>query len=89
MAAAELSTAEDGSLSGVSVLSVWMTTGLARSESLTGAEGPADTRILDFGNPIPSDTPWVTTGLDRAESLTGAEGPATTELLGPDHLIRW
>ena len=34
-----------------------MTTGLVRAENLTGAEGPADTHILDFGNPMPSDTP--------------------------------
>ena len=33
----------------------WVTTGLSRTEGLTGAEGPADTRILDFENPMPSD----------------------------------
>ena len=58
-----------------------MSTGLARAESLTGAEGLADFRILDFGNPIPSDTPRVTTGLVRAVSLTGAEGPADFRIL--------
>ena len=34
-----------------------MTTGLAGTRGLTGTEFPADTRILDFRNPIPSDTP--------------------------------
>ena len=58
-----------------------MTTGLARAEGLTGAEGPADTQILDFENPMPSDTPWVTTGLAQAEGLTGAEFLADTRIL--------
>ena len=55
--------------------------GPVRAESLTRSKGPADTRILDFGNPIPSDTPWVTTGLAQAEGLTGAEFPADTRIL--------
>ena len=59
-----------------------MTTGLARTRGLTGAEFPADTRILDFGNPIPSDTPRVTTGLAGTRGLTGAEFPADTRILG-------
>ena len=37
-------------------ISTWVTTVLVRDECLPGAEGPADSQILDFGNPIPSDT---------------------------------
>ena len=58
-----------------------MTIGLARAEGLTGSEGPVDTQILDFENPIPSDTPWVTTVPVKAEGLTGAESPADTRIL--------
>ena len=59
--------------SGTSLINKWVSSG---DEVLTGTEFPADARILDFGNPTPSDAPWVTTGLARAESLTGTDFPA-------------